>query len=101
MTCDVENRDGVVRIRGEMTIYGAAELKGSLFTAISSHPEHCSIDLASVSEFDTTGLQILMMAQRACASRGAHLRVENPSDCVREAFALLHATDFFSASSGK
>jgi anti-anti-sigma factor len=100
MTCEVENRDGVVQIRGEMTIYAAAGLKDELFSAVGGDTGSCRIDLAGVSEFDTTGLQFLLMARRACAARGAELSLVNPSDSVREALALLRATGFSIASTG-
>jgi anti-sigma B factor antagonist len=89
MTCEVDKRDGRVHIRGEMTIYGAAALKDELFAAFAPVSDACSVDLAGVSELDTTGIQILIMAQRACAARGAPFSLANPSDVVREALELL------------
>jgi len=101
MTCEVEHRDGLVRIRGEMTIYSAAALKDDLIAALGAGTGDCSVDLEGVSEFDTTGLQYLLMVQRACAARGIPFSLVNPSDSVREALALLHATRFSIAPTGK
>jgi anti-sigma B factor antagonist len=89
MTCEVEKRDGLLRIRGEMTIYGAAALKGDLFAALEEEKGGCTLDLADVSELDTTGVQILLMAQRACVARGASFALANPSEIVRETLGLL------------
>jgi anti-anti-sigma factor len=89
MSCEVEERDGGVGIRGEMTIYGAAALKESLFAALAAQTDGCILDLADVSELDTTGLQILLMAERACTARGMPFALRNPSAIVRDTLALL------------
>jgi len=89
MTCEVEKRDGRIHIRGEMTIYGAAALKDDLFAALEAELDGCALDLAAVSEFDTTGLQILLMARKVCLSRGGSFALANPSTAVRETLDLL------------
>ena len=89
MTCEIEKRDGRIYIRGEMTIYGAAALKDDLFGALEAEPEGCALDLAGVSEFDTTGLQVLLMARKICLSRGGSFSLANPSIAVRETLDLL------------
>lgn len=101
MTCEIEKRDGLVGIRGEMTIYEAPALKDDLFAALDSEPGDCAVELAGVAEFDTTGLQILMMAQRACAARGASFSLANPSAIVREALELLQIHSLPILSTGK
>jgi anti-anti-sigma regulatory factor len=45
--------------------------------------------LAGVSEFDTTGLQVLLMARKVCLSRGGTFTLANPSAAVRETLDLL------------
>lgn len=92
MTCEVEKRSGVIRIRGEMTIYSATAVSDGLFAAIEGEPL-VSIDLSGVSEVDTTGVQILLMAQRSCASRDVSFATVNSSDAMREALGLLRLGD--------
>ena len=89
MTCEIEKRDGRLHIRGEMNIYGAAALKDDLFAALEAELEGCALDLAGVSEFDTTGLQVLLMAHKVCLSRGGSFSLANPSTAVRETLELL------------
>ncbi len=89
MTCEIEKRDGQLHIRGEMTIYGAAALKDDLFAAIEGEVAGCALDLNGVSEFDTTGLQVLLMARKVCLSRGGSFSLVNPSPAVRETLDLL------------
>jgi anti-sigma B factor antagonist len=89
MTCEIEKRDGRIYIRGEMTIYGAAALKDDLFAALEAQSDGCALDLAGVSEFDTTGLQILLMARKVCLSRGGSFALANASTAVCETLDLL------------
>ncbi len=89
MTCEIEKRDDGYHVRGEMTIYNAAALKESLFPAVNALEGPCCIDLKEVSEFDTAGLQLLLMAERECVARGLGFSVLNPSPAVRQALDLL------------
>lgn len=89
MSDQVEKRDAVVHINGEMTIYSATALKADLFAALAAEPASSCVDLAAVPEIDTTGVQLLIMAQRVCTARGAPLSLANPSVAVREALELL------------
>lgn len=93
MMCEIEKRDGRLYIRGEMNIYGAAALKDDLFAALEGEPDGCALDLAGVSEFDTTGLQLLLMARKVCLSRGGSFALANPSTAVRETLELLRGHD--------
>ncbi len=75
-------------LSGELTIYRAAELKAELLAA-AALGESPVLDLAEVSEIDTAGVQLLLLAQREAAARGAALTLTRPSAAVREVFALL------------
>lgn len=88
MTCEVEKQDGVIRIRGELTVYEAALVKDELFEALQGEANVC-IDLSGVSEVDTAGLQVLLMAHRECAARRVPFAVAGSSDAMREAGGLL------------
>lgn len=94
MTCEIEKRDGRLHLRGEMTIYGAAALKDDLFPVLEAELDGCTLDLAGVSEFDTTGLQILLMARKVCQSRGGLFSLANPSPAVQETLDLLRGHEF-------
>lgn len=59
-----EENDGKrLVIGGELTIYGVAEIKDRLWQAVTRHPE-LEVDLSSVDDFDTAGLQLLLMSKR-------------------------------------
>lgn len=80
--------EAVVALDGELTIYRAAELKAEMLAAaaLGSAPV---FDLSDVSEIDTAGVQLLLLALREAEARGVKLTLASPSAAVREAFALL------------
>jgi anti-anti-sigma factor len=75
----------VLRIEGELTILRAAELKDALL----AEPPPAEVDLSGVTEMDSTGLQLLMLADREARAAGRNLRVLSPSPAAREVLDLL------------
>jgi len=78
----------VLRIDGEMTIYRALELKELLFPA-ARKVDTSVLDLSGVTEIDTSGVQLLLLAQRAAAAAGAEFEIRAPSAATREVLGLL------------
>ena len=78
-------------VEGEMTIYRAAELKPALLDAVRTQ-DAPALDLANVTEFDSAGAQLLLVARREAARLGKCLELRSPSPAVRDAFALLGLT---------
>lgn len=70
-----------LRIESEMSIYQAWELKQRILAAIEARPD-LDLDLAAVGEFDTAGLQLLLLARREAEQRGGRLRVLQASEAV-------------------
>lgn len=83
-----------LHLAGEMTIYGAAELKPALLYALG-HSEEIEIDLADISEIDTSGVQLLMLMKREAADAGKALRLVGHSPAVLEVFELLGLGNWF------
>ena len=92
-----ERTGGVVAqlaIAGEMTIYRAAELKDLLLPPIEQ-AQVIEIDLAQVSEIDSSGLQLLIAAKREAAARGKTLHFIGHSRAVLELLDLCDLGGFF------
>jgi len=72
-----------MRIDQNMTIYNAAALKPVVLAAVldSDNPE---IDLSSVNEIDSSGLQLLLLARREATARGRTLRLVGAGAAVSE-----------------
>lgn len=81
----------VLRIEGELTIFRAAELKPVLL----DHPAPSEIDLSGVTELDTAGVQLLLLAQATALSAHRELRLVAPSPAVTEVFELLNLAAYF------
>lgn len=84
----------VLRIEGEMTIYRAAELKQVLLASLDQ-TEELEIDLAAVTEFDSAGVQILILAKRQALARQRKLRLIAHSPAVLDVFELLNLAAYF------
>ncbi|HWK73824.1 MAG TPA: STAS domain-containing protein [Povalibacter sp.] len=96
MNQDIQGRNEVLRLHGEMTIYRAGELAQQVLSALRQQPlPH--IDLSEVTEFDTAGMQILLLAHRFAAASEMRLAIVNPSECVREVLTLCNLTHLIDA----
>ena len=87
---------GVTRIAidGELTIYRAADLKVTVLEALRKAPV-LEIDLSGVTELDTAGLQVLMLAKNTAAADKRELRLLNHSPAVVEIVEMLNLGAFF------
>jgi anti-anti-sigma factor len=79
-----------LRVVGEMTIYRANEVAQTLFAALRAHAGDVELDLSDVTEFDTAGLQLVLMARRMVEANGRRLEVVQPSECVVDVLGLCN-----------
>lgn len=91
-----ERQDAVasLRIEGEMTIYRAAELKQQLLAALTAGST-LQVDLSGVTELDTAGLQVLMLAKKTAQSAGAELHLVAPGPAVVDVLEMLNLSAWF------
>lgn len=83
-----------LRIEGEMTIYRANELKLSVLDSLSK-AQALEIDLGAVSELDSAGIQVLMLAKKQALEKKQELRLVSHSPAVLEVFELLNLAAYF------
>ncbi|WP_408101492.1 lipid asymmetry maintenance protein MlaB [Stutzerimonas sp. VN223-3] len=95
MSCEISVMgEGRSSLAGELCVFHAAALKPRLL-AIATAGVDQEIDLAQVSEVDTAGVQLLLLAKREAARAGGRLFYVNHSEAVLEALTLLNlAPDF-------
>ncbi len=72
----------------EMTIYHAAEIRATLLAALQQGGA-LEVDLAAVAELDSSGVQLMLAAQRQAGAAGVALRWRGHSAAVLEVLALL------------
>jgi anti-sigma B factor antagonist len=88
MVCEVHVRAGRVHLEGELNIYAAPQLKETLVAALRANLGNPVLDLSNVSEIDTAGLQMLVVARRLSIAGGTQLKIVNPSAPAREVLEL-------------
>ena len=81
----------VLKLEGEMTIFRATELKSLLL----GDPRPSVLDLSGVTEIDSAGIQLLMLARKLAVLSQAGFQLQAPSEEVVEVFELLRLTDLF------
>lgn len=81
----------VLRLAGELTIFKAAELMPIMLAS----PAPQEIDLSGVTEMDTAGLQLLMLAKKTALAAKRELRLVGHSPAVIEVFELLNVAPYF------
>lgn len=88
--------DGTYRLMldGAMTVYNAVDIKNQLMTAVQQSPV-LELDLSNVTEMDTAGFQLLVLAKRESLLADRHLRIVAHSDAVREIIEFYGMTGFF------
>lgn len=81
-------------VDGEFTIYRAADLKAAVLDALRQ-TQVLELNLAGVTELDTAGLQVLMLAKQTAAADKRELRLVQHSPAVVEIFQMLDLGGFF------
>jgi len=84
---DFNTTTGCLSFRGELTIYEANVANEKLCQAFASG-ELRQIDLAGVTELDTAGLQILVLARTLRTPANEPVALVNYSDAVLEVLKL-------------
>lgn len=85
---------GRLALSGELTIYHAAEVKQQVLAALRAGPV-LELDLSGVTELDTAGLQVLMLAKQTAQAEQRELRLVQHSPAVVEIFQMLDLGAFF------
>ena len=79
----------VFEVVGEFNIYHAGQLKEELQALLGSQPQ-LEIDLGAVTDFDCSGVQILLLLKREAQRHGRLLTFSHHSPAVREVLDLLN-----------
>lgn len=92
-----QTKDGdktLLRIAGDMTIYHVNELKSILLDALADC-QHLEINLANVSDMDTAGFQLLVLAKRTALAENKKLNLTEHSSVVIEVLDTYHMAAYF------
>ena len=83
-----------LRVGGEIDVFTAPSLAERLATATAVPATHVTVDLADVSFIDSTGLRVLIEADRAMRDRGGVLVLLRPSHVVSRLLELTALGDW-------
>jgi len=81
-------------ITQEMTIYHAEAIKDELMHSLE-RSDVIDLDLSLVTEIDTAGIQLLMLAKRECQQHGKMLNIVAHSPAVHELIDIYNIAGFF------
>jgi anti-anti-sigma factor len=81
----------ILRIEGELTIFRAMELKPVLL----AEPVVDQIDLSGVTDLDTAGVQLLMLAKKTARAHNRDVQLVGHSPAVLDVFELLNVAAYF------
>jgi anti-anti-sigma factor len=83
----------VLALGPEMTIAYAAELRETLLAATMAREGDLLLDLGGVSDFDSSGVQLLLSARLSLQAQGRALRLVAASPAVRDALRTFGLND--------
>lgn len=83
-----------VSITHDLTIYHAAALKDELMSKLTEHAV-IELDLSQISQIDTAGVQLLMLAKRECQKQDKTLNIVAHSPAVHELMDFYNIAGFF------
>jgi anti-sigma B factor antagonist len=83
------NTNNILKVEGELTIFRAMELKPAFLA------EPPVIDLSGVTDLDSAGLQLLMLAKKTALAHGRDVQLVGHSPAVLEVFELLNVAAYF------
>lgn len=84
----------MVKVAGEMTIYNAIEIKNGLGQCLGGDGE-IHIDLSQVSEIDTSGVQLLLLAKREAHRLKRGFKIVSHSQATRSVCELYNLAHHF------
>jgi len=87
--CREDGARVVAAVQGEFGIYSAAQLRTELLHLLLANPQ-LDIDLGEVGEFDSSGVQILLVLKREAQRQNKELTFIHHSPSVREVLDLLN-----------
>ena len=91
LSCWVD-RDGtiaLVRARGEIDAFTAADLRYCFEKALTGAPSQVVINLSEVTFMDGAGLRLLERFQQECRDRGLMLSLAHPTPQIRRLLELV------------
>jgi anti-sigma B factor antagonist len=85
-----------VALSGEIDLYTAPKLQSELAAALKAdHPVQLVVDMAGVDFCDSTGMNVLLAAQRLAREHGGNVELSGPRPAVRKILSVTGLESVF------
>jgi anti-sigma B factor antagonist len=84
-----------LHVEGPMTFARATELRDAALAALEQQSPLVEFDLSDVTELDSAGVQILLLAKRTATARSQELQLVGQSPAVQQTLELLRLSVLF------
>ena len=98
---DPGERGAALTLGPELTIAYAAELRETLLGATAAAAGDLRLDLSGVSDFDSSGVQLLLSTRLSLQAQGHALRLVASSAAVRDALHTFGLADLLAPATGR
>ena len=78
----------VIRPDGEIDLYGAPGLRGTLLKALAAGRHKILLDLSAVTFMDSSGFAVLVSAFKRVKAQGGQLRIAGANPAVRSSLRI-------------
>lgn len=95
ISCKKTKSGTLLRLEGDFTIYNVAQAKQEFFNDYDSFVSPISLDLNSVSEIDSAGLQLLLFLQKMLSKDNKKIYIEKSNEHVDAILKNLDVTTYF------
>lgn len=87
--------NSVLAFDGDITIYTVSQLKEAIFSEPENLSKNIALDLQSVTEIDTAGVQLLLAVQKIFSATGKQVSIGKSNDLVDAVFDRLDIRPHF------
>ena len=95
-----EGEAHIIELIGELDLDGAPRLEEELRSVEASDVQSIVVDLSQLTFIDSTGIIVIIEANRLLEAQGRHMLVVNGSPTVRRIFDVLGLTELLHVGRG-
>jgi anti-sigma B factor antagonist len=96
VTTQSHGDQAIMSVAGEIDLYTAPRLHSELMSALAaSTPLRLTVDMAGVEFCDSTGMNVLLAAQRRARESGGDLQLASPRPAIRKVLQVTGLESVF------
>jgi anti-sigma B factor antagonist len=95
ISCKNNKSGTVLSVDGDLTIYSVAQVKQAIFNDYEKFVSPIALDLQSVSEIDTAGLQLLLFMQKTLGNDNKKIHIAKSNEHVDAILKNLDVATYF------